>query len=332
MTHMRDYNSNGQARAFAKYRERLSALPCQKGERNARLLGIANLGAMAGLSDERMLAEIGSASGTPPLLEAEIRHALKTSRRTVTPLSDAPASVFRAWTPAPKPEPRLGSGAATYVSRMIDEGRGTTGETLRCVSPVRIPREPVLQTCAFLRELYSPDDLLFIGYPMDRGIRDVNILKSEEWVARCAHTLSQLVIANPLTGLKGKTKEGSPSYRCAACVARHRYALVEFDAMPLEDQAAFWGGVIRRHELPLRSLTYSGGKSIHALIEVAAQSASEWTETVETVLYAVSNPEAKPCHRADAACKDPNRLTRLPGAMRHDKGKRQSLLWLSPEA
>jgi len=332
MIHMRDFNANGQAHALDKYRERISALPFQTGERNSRLLGIANLGVMAGLTDERMIAEISASSGTPPLSEAEVRHAIKTSRRTVKPLSEKPSSVFRAWTPSPKPPPRLGNGAATYVSRMIAEGRGTSSETLRSVSPVQIPREPVLQSCAFLREMYSPEDLLFIGYPTDRGIPDVNILKSKEWIARSAHTLSQLVLVNPLTGLEGKTKEGNSSYRCAACVARHRYALIEFDAMPLEDQAAFWGGVIRKRELPLRSLTYSGGKSIHAIIEIGADSAAEWSETMGTILYAVANPEAPAHLRSDTACKDPNRLTRLPGAMRHDKGKTQSLLWLSPEA
>jgi len=331
MIYMRDYRANGQARALAKYQERLSALPLQKGERNARLLGITNLGTLAGLTDERMVAEIHASSGAPPLSEAEIRHALKTSRRSVTQLSDAPASVFRPWTPAPKPPPRLGSGAATYVSRMIAEGRGTTSETLRSVSPVQIPREPVLQSCAFLREMYKPNDLLFMGGTKDHGIKDVNILPAIEWSARSAHGLSQLAIANPLTGCVGQTKEGKASYRCGECVAQHRYALVEFDAMPLADQAAFWGGVIRSGGLPLRSLTYSGGKSIHALLQIDGRTVEEWTEIVQTILYAVSNPESPPYLRADAACKDPCRLTRLPGVMRHDKGRRQSLLWLSQE-
>lgn len=41
-----------------------------------------------------------------------------------------------------------------------------------------------------------------------------------------------------------------PSHRCAACVASCRYALVEFDALPLPDQCRFWAGVIRSHVCP----------------------------------------------------------------------------------
>ena len=77
------------------------------------------------------------------------------------------------------------------------------------------------------------------------------------------------------------------------------------------------------------SLVYSGGKSIHGLVEISATDVDAWGKAIDKLLYAVANPNASEAYRADRACKNPDRLTRLAGAMRPDKGTTQSLLWLA---
>jgi len=234
-------------------------------------------------------------------------------------------------TPAPKPKPPLGPGARDYVARMIERGKGATLATLRDASPLAIPADPHEQAWAFMWTLYDHDALLFCGSQTDAGRIGQTIRSAWDWrkAFRAGEPPPPLLIANPLTGREGRTKEGKLSYRCAACVAARRFALVEFDAMPLEKQARFWAGVIESKTLPLRALTYSGGKSLHGFIEINAPDPGAWGRIVSTLLYAVAHPEAPPEYQADRACKTLDRLTRLPGATRPDKGTIQTLLWLS---
>jgi len=343
-----------QQRAQAKYHTALASLAGQKGQRNGRLLGLASLGIMAGFSDDRILSEVRAASGNPPLTEGEIRHALASAHRDTAPLDGAAGA--GKWTPPPKKPPPLGRRARDFVRRMIRHGTGTTGENLIASSPLQVPTEPLEQTAVFLRTLYATGDWLFCGAENESGVVGRNIQRAgdwPEWIAaapdRLRHAMRQLgvanadgvpvtvrtpelLIANPLTGTEGAGKDGKPSYRCGACVAVGRFALVEFDALPLPEQCAFWAGVIRSGTLPLRALTFSGGKSIHGLVEIGAKDATAWEREIEMLLCAVANPDAPAEQQADRACKNPDRLTRLPGALRMDKGRVQSLLWLSRHA
>jgi hypothetical protein len=315
-----------------RYRRQL-ACPPPKGGRNTHLLGVASNAVRCGFSVEQAVQEIGEAWGYSAGEHGEIRHAYQSAlKKGAQPFEmNRPQ---KPWLPAAKKQPpKIGDGARGFVERRIMQGKGATSGTLLLCSPVPVPQGPSDQTRLFLMEMFCSSDRVYIGQQAEKGVLDINIRTAEDWhILAHSRELAPLVMANPLTGIEGRTKEGKPSYRSASCVARFRYALVEFDTMPLAEQCEFWMGVIKSDTLPLRSLTYSGGKSIHGLIELNAQDVTAWEHHISELLFMVSNSGAKPEHRADAACKDPNRLTRLPGAMRHDKGKRQSLLWLSPEA
>jgi hypothetical protein len=314
-----------------RYRRQLEAPP-PKGNRNAHLLGVASNAVRCGFSLDQAIQEIGDAWGYTPTEYGEIRHAYQSAIQkgarpfeTGRPPRMSPV-IFR------KSPPKIGDGARGFVERRIMQGKGATGKSLATCSPMPIPQGHSDQTRLFLMEMFGSADMVYIGQQMEKGVLDTNIRPAECWhILTHNRELAPLVMANPLTGIEGKTKEGNPSYRSASCVARFRYALVEFDAMPLDEQCAFWMGVVRSNILPLRSLTYSGGKSIHGLIEINAQDVVVWEHRISELLFMVSNPGAKPEHRADAACKDPCRLTRLPGAKRHEKGRYQTLLWLSQE-
>jgi RecA-family ATPase len=99
-------------------------------------------------------------------------------------------------------------------------------------------------------------------------------------------------------------------------VTEFRYALVESDSMDVGKQAA----IIRKLELPVACLVFSGGKSVHAIVKVDAPDYDEYRKRVD-YLYTV-------CKRngldIDGQNKNPSRLSRMPGATRN--GRKQFLM------
>lgn len=111
---------------------------------------------------------------------------------------------------------------------------------------------------------------------------------------------------NPLDG-KGVKNEN---------VTDFRYALVESDSMPLEQQNA----VIRELELPVAILVYSGGKSLHAIVRIDAPNYDEYRKRVD-FLYKVCKDNGLDIDRQN---RNPSRLSRLPGIIRN--GKKQFIV------
>lgn len=111
---------------------------------------------------------------------------------------------------------------------------------------------------------------------------------------------------NPLDG-KGVKNENVTDYR---------YALVESDSMPIEQQNA----VIRELELPVAILVYSGGKSVHAIVKVDAPNYEEYRKRVD-YLYKICKDSGLDIDKQN---RNPSRLSRLPGVMRN--GKKQFII------
>ena len=323
--------------ANRKYRDRLDSLAEMQGSDNSPLLGLCNLGVRAGLSDEQIISDIRHANGTSPWSDSAIKRALETARasgRQPSVKSDRTRTRRMAWRPSQKQETSpLGRNAETFVRRRITKGQDATFESLIESSPIPIPSDTREQARIFLQTLYNSQECVFIGNTTDAGVIDVTIKTVNVWMqptdSARLRTLP-LLMANPLTGGLGKKKDGQPSYRCGECVAAFRFALVEFDGMPLSEQCAFWAGVIKSPNMfPLCTLVYSGGKSIHGLIEIDAKDWKDWDAQIQLLQSAVCNLNAPKAFQADRVCKNVDRLTRLAGAYRADKGKVQSLLWLS---
>ncbi len=104
---------------------------------------------------------------------------------------------------------------------------------------------------------------------------------------------------NPLDG-KGVKNENVTDYR---------YALVESDTMPIEQQNA----IIRELELPVACLVHSGGKSLHAIVHIDASTYDEYRKRVD-YLYDVLKKNGFP---VDTQNKNPSRLSRMPGVIRN---------------
>lgn len=111
---------------------------------------------------------------------------------------------------------------------------------------------------------------------------------------------------NPLDG-KGVKNENVTDYR---------YALVESDSMPIEQQNA----VIRELELPVAMLVYSGGKSIHAIVKIEAQNYDEYRKRVD-YLYKVCKENGLDIDKQN---RNPSRLSRMPGVIRN--GRKQFIV------
>ena len=101
-------------------------------------------------------------------------------------------------------------------------------------------------------------------------------------------------------------------------VTAFRNALIEYDDIAKDEQI----DRMLNSGLPIQSITDSGNKSIHSIVRVDANNASEYSDYV-TELY--SYLESKYGSSCDQANKNPARLTRLAGAER--KGNTQSLLY-----
>lgn len=91
-------------------------------------------------------------------------------------------------------------------------------------------------------------------------------------------------------------------------VTDYRFALLESDDMPLEEQVSF----LRKSELPITVMTFSGGKSVHALVRVDAFDEKDYRNKVNRLHTWCRENGFKP----DEKTKNPARLTRFPGCYR----------------
>lgn len=99
-------------------------------------------------------------------------------------------------------------------------------------------------------------------------------------------------------------------------IAAFRHVLVEYDDIPIEEQIDRY----IKSGMPISSITRSGGKSVHALVRIDAESADEYSARVWR-LYTIL--EQMFGSKPDPANKNPSRLSRLAGAKR---GKNEQTL------
>lgn len=203
-----------------------------------------------------------------------------------------------------------------------------TGEGI----PIHEPAEfdPVNEIVTYLETLFEPTDN--VGYVTETWeTEDKGKKKYLPTKGCCDRTAGELISAlknckgdigsvlgdykeeagawirfNPLDG-KGVKNEN---------VTEYRYALVESDSMPIEQQNA----VIRELELPVALLVYSGGKSLHAIVKIDAPNYEEYRKRVD-YLYKVCKENGLDIDRQN---RNPSRLSRMPGVTRD--GRKQFIV------
>lgn len=305
---------------MGRYHDALNRIPPPGGNGcHPALLSIANLGTLSGKGPEEIFSDIRQAipAGKRRVSDREIQDAIKKA------IADHSGGTY---TPRPRPKSIVQGKARQWL---IDQGRISNEADLWELSPIRLLNDPKQDPGLLLETLFQPDDLIWIGGRHEPGILEKNIRTASSWNDhfRTGGATSEHIIINPLTGLLGFTKDGKPSYRADDCVKDFRYCLIEFDTLNRQDQIRFWSAV----KLPIVALIDSGGKSLHCWIDVQklarVETPEQWAEIIGGRLY---DQILRPLG-VDSNCKNPARLSRLPGHYRQEKKAMQKLLWLSPE-
>ena len=99
-------------------------------------------------------------------------------------------------------------------------------------------------------------------------------------------------------------------------VTKFRYALVESDTLPIAEQDILF----RKLELPIAAIVHSGGKSLHAIVHIDADSYEEYRKRVEYLYDFLEKHGVS----IDKQNRNPSRLSRMPGVTRN--GNRQYLV------
>jgi RecA-family ATPase len=165
----------------------------------------------------------------------------------------------------------------------------------------------------FLNRLFHPGEYICITLPDSEGNPTVNEIHSrEEWLDAdfgnsYASTYGVWFCINPLKDHESRTDDN---------VADFRHLLVEIDNGALEKQYAN----LKASGLPIAALSYSGNKSIHALVKIDASDAVEFRERQRIVYRHLESLGI------DKANSNPARLSRLPGVARGES-KQRLLSW-----
>ena len=220
-------------------------------------------------------------------------------------------------------------GKASEVSRhhVSQRREAEPIRVLRVGRPDLLPSwagvRPETQARAWVKALFEPLDIVCVVWDMAGGAG-----------GECNAYAGQLADPHdPLMGsLLAKAGDGGlwavvnpldgSGRRRAKNVSAYRNLLVESDDLPLHEQMERICALVMnggRGGPDSRAVTWSGGKSMHAVVRAGARDADEFA-TFAARTYAFCAANGLP---VDTKCSNPNRLTRVPGAMRG--GRMQAL-------
>ena len=195
-----------------------------------------------------------------------------------------------------------------------------------------VVREPdKWSPCAQLREylsaLFEPDE--FVAYCTDPFERDGKYIPTQGTYHKTVSEILKSLKKNSRTGFEEAV--GTPNEKCGAWIVINpvdgkgrkdenvtdfRYALIESDSKPVDEQVAIY----KKLELPCVCIVHSGGKSAHAIVRVNAPTIEEYRKRVN-FLYEVCANNGLP---VDKQNRNPSRYSRMPGVMRD--GKKQFII------
>lgn len=351
-----------------KYLNALSAIPAPGCGCHAALLGVANLGIMAGRDDNTILSEIRNAipAGKRKVADREIWGAIQRAHKDTSPF-DANVPRPRPVPPRRSPAERLAAilksspeTAEKLKSRIIDAGDKEVdlfGADVWEASAIRIQPSEKLGNSPYaedgiqlLSALYRPEDILYIGNQTERGKEQQNHVKTvSEWIAFFQDRIAKiaampenaqiqalqrlgdaypLIIPNPLSGRSESTKDGEKQ------TLRGDACVQSFRFMVLESDSLSFP----QQGALLRGICRLMECKVCAVIYSGGKSCHAWIK-----LDGISNldeweKEVKGKIFAvlgkigfDGACCNAARLSRFAGMFRRDKEKFQRLLYLAPE-
>lgn len=199
-----------------------------------------------------------------------------------------------------------------------------------------VAKKPVFQVIDYLETMFQEDDHINIittsftdeeGKRKPRGAGLISITVGEyvrdlrkaadspeffdEVFGSYDHEAGVWVRINPVTGHLGEGQKAVSDKN----VTRYENALIECDEYSIDEQLR----IIKEIGLPYKALVYSGGKSVHAIIKVDANSLADYKEKVGWLhQYCIANGLP-----VDTQNSNPSRMSRLPGV---ERGHQKQLL------
>ena len=199
------------------------------------------------------------------------------------------------WLKSRSPEPLTNLSPGDFLSLLY-----AAGEQVLIFNQYRSQGQCVWQPGMDFKDFVhgAKEGVWFLSNPVDGLWRDVERLCTD---------------FNP----RGRTRRAEEN------ITAWRYAVLECDQKPKEKWLPIWLAILVQLPFPIVSIVTSGGKSIHALLQVAQTSKADWDALVRGKIL----PRLVPLG-ADPGALTAVRLTRLPGCYRGQE--LQELLYLNP--
>lgn len=224
---------------------------------------------------------------------------------------------------------------AKAIDRLLGDDRMAMQEWIDC-SPVTIPDDPADHAAALISNLYREGEFLCglakFGQGENKRVFPVGagyVKTREVWLKRIAEKGMVSSDAgcwwrmNPVKEI-GSGKDGAP---CDADVTRFQFALVEHDKIEIELQLSLIAKFVACG-LSLAALIVTGGKSVHAWVNLDATDADDYAVKIGRLLD-ITQPLGFDHNR------NPSRLARICGVKRTHGATGegwQRLLYLNPKA
>ena len=225
------------------------------------------------------------------------------------------------WTPA--------DSMKTYGwdDMITSDADGPTGwhhdDTIQDVPKVQEDYSQIRDITDYLSALFEPEDKVCIVTTASQDEEG----KWRPYGGTASRTCKQLLdslkkhVETPISDTFGTTNDDSGVWVCFnpmdgtgrknSSVTSYRYALVESDEQDIETQYA----LLQDLKLPIKMLVHSGGKSLHAIVNIGAVDYKQCQERVD-YLYTVCRKRGLVVDTQD---KNPARLSRMPGFKRGDR-------------
>ena len=277
----------------------------QEGSRNDSLLRYACSLQARGVSDENMVESCLAVASTmsPPLPRHEVLGVVRSAQRY--PKGTEAAALGRH---------RHAQRSVPPVPRLLRTGHP---ERLRDWSHVH----PVTMARSWVMALFEPMDVVCLSWDMTKGYQGGHGGEVYAYAGQLADPsdpmLRQILtsardglwgVVNPLDGSGRRRRENVTAYK---------NLLVECDELPADQQLERICALLMNKGgsgPDSVSVTWSGGKSWHAVVRVNARGESDY-EAIKEWTYGLCNANGLP---VDVKCGNPTRFTRVPGALRGD--------------
>lgn len=296
--------------SLVKWLEYIDTLNWGPGNRDqssfSAFLRAGSLGIEPQQAIETVIQRIQSTGGT--FSASKISSQQRRTYKLVNNSQSAPVTIIQPPTPAFDPE---------LLKRCAAKVGPIDPEWLKQLSPV----SPFnLTSSAFLEHLYMPGEKVLVFTSLHSQGEFLYEVGKDNAALPKLTTEGVWYLVNPVDGLihPNPRQENKPSRRSEESVTSWRYLVLESDVA----DPAQWLACLVQLPLQISAIYSSGGKSIHALVRVDADSKQAWDairDQLKPIMVLLG---------ADQNAMTGVRLSRLPGAMR--ALRQQELFYLNP--